>query len=174
MSLIDNLAAAIARFEGFYQPGSLAARNNNPGNLRSWGSNPVENGYAKFPTPEAGWAALRRQVELNIGRGLTLQEFFGGKSGVYPGYAPAADRNNPQTYAATVAGWLGIPLNRPLADLQTSATSGPEAPSPQFTPATFGPNWPALDFTGADELTWLPWAALAVGAVSLGLLLFSE
>ncbi len=114
MSLIDNLAAAIARYEGFYKPGSLAQRNNNPGNLRSWGDYPVVDGYVRFPDAETGWRALRRQVELNIARGLNLYEFFGGKPGVYPGYAPAADGNQPRTYAATVAGWLGISADQPL------------------------------------------------------------
>ncbi len=114
MTLIDDLAGAIARYEGFYKAGSVAARNNNPGNLRSWGNYPVVNGYAKFPDAETGWRALRRQVELNIGRGLTLEEFFAGRPGVYDGYAPSSDGNQPRTYAATVAGWLGISADRPL------------------------------------------------------------
>lgn len=115
MSLIDDLANAIARFEGYNKPGSLAARNNNPGNLRSWGSYPVVNGYVQFPDAATGWAALRRQVELNIGRGLNLLEFFGGKPGVYGGYAPATDGNAPRNYAQTVAGWLGISTDQPLS-----------------------------------------------------------
>ena len=109
MGLTELIAQAIAQMEGFFKPGgSIAARNNNPGNLRSWGSNPVVDGYAKFPTLQAGWDALRAQVDKNIGRGLTLQEFFGGKPGVYPGYAPAVDRNDPGNYANFVATQAGI------------------------------------------------------------------
>ena len=112
---ISELAQAIARFEGFV-PGTRAYRNNNPGNLRTWGSLPRDSaGYAIFPTPEAGWAALERQVGLNIARGLTLEEFFAGKPGVYAGYAPSADANDPANYARTVAGWLGIGTGEPLS-----------------------------------------------------------
>ncbi len=120
MSFIDDLADAIARFEGYYKPGSVALRNNNPGNLRSWGSLPTANGYAVFPTPEAGWDALRRQVGMNINRGLTLDEFFAGKPGVYGGYAPSADANDPANYARTVATWLGIDESTPLAQYADS------------------------------------------------------
>jgi hypothetical protein len=124
MATVSDLAQAIAQFEGFNSPGSIAARNNNPGNLRSWGSNPVVGGFASFPTPEAGWAALESQVQTNINRGLTLNEFFGGKPGVYGGYAPAADSNQPATYASTVASWLGIPADATLADVIGGGGSG--------------------------------------------------
>lgn len=123
MSLTDQIAESIARMEGFYKSGTLAARNNNPGNLRSWGSNPVVNGFAQFATPEAGWAALKRQVQLVIDRGLTLKEFFGGKAGVYPGYAPAADANDPNGYAAFVAKRLGVDVNTPLKALASTFRS---------------------------------------------------
>jgi hypothetical protein len=72
-----------------------------------------------------GEAALQHQVDLNIGRGLTLDEFFGGKAGVYSGYAPAADSNNPSAYASTVAGWLNIPENSVLSSLGTDSASIP-------------------------------------------------
>jgi len=136
MPLIDNLAQSIATMEGYFKPGTIAAKNNNPGNLRSWGSNPTQNGYAIFPTPEAGWTALQRQIEINIGRGLTLNEFFGGKPGVYPGYAPSADSNNPSHYAQFVAGRAGIPADRPItAFLNNDYPDSEPAPYiPGFTP----------------------------------------
>lgn len=116
-ALTDSLSNAIARMEGWLVPGSVAQRNNNPGNLRAGpGSVGTDSkGYAIFPDAATGWAALRRQVDLNIGRGLTLQEFFGGKPGVYAGYAPAADSNQPSNYANTVAGWLNISSNAVLS-----------------------------------------------------------
>ena len=83
MNLVDPIAQAIATMEGFFKAGSLAARNNNPGNLRSWGANPIVNGYAQFKSAEEGWAALKTQVQKNINRGLNLNEFFAGKPGVY-------------------------------------------------------------------------------------------
>jgi hypothetical protein len=102
-------------------------RNNNPGNLRAGpGATGVDSrGIAIFPDLATGEAALQHQVDLNIGRGLTLDEFFGGKAGVYAGYAPAADSNNPSAYASTVAGWLNIPENSPLASLGAGSASIP-------------------------------------------------
>lgn len=125
MDLATALANAIARFEGYNTPGSVAQRNNNPGNLRS-GAGQVgtdANGYAIFPDAATGFAALVHQIALNISRGLSLQEFFGGQRdasgnvvpGGYPGYAPQQDQNDPNNYANVVAGWLGIDKTTPLS-----------------------------------------------------------
>lgn len=124
-ALILIFAEAIAHFEGFYEkawmfdlPGrwpTPAKRNNNPGNLRSWGKNPIVDGYAKFPSVMAGFMALHRQCEKNIfERQLTILEFFGGQRkengqvifGGYSGYAPAADMNHPEKYARFVQSFL--------------------------------------------------------------------
>jgi hypothetical protein len=117
--LIGKFAEAIARMEGFYTPRSISQRNNNPGNLRSWGKRPQVKGFAKFPTPTDGWVALRKQIDRNIDRGLTTAEFFAGKKNmnghvVYPGYAPATDGNDPLTYAKFVAMCVGIDVNAVL------------------------------------------------------------
>lgn len=112
--MVDRISRAIAYMEGFFAEGSRAAANKNPGNLRTWGSRPVRGGYAVFPRAEDGWKALRTQIRRNITRGLTLREFFAGKPGIYPGYAPASDRNNPDQYARYVAGQTGIPVDKPL------------------------------------------------------------
>lgn len=81
---------ALADFEGYFDPTSIAASNNNPGNLRPVGAS---TGFQYFTTPEEGWRALQHQIKLNIKRGLTLREFFLGKPGVYPGYAPLGDND---------------------------------------------------------------------------------
>lgn len=120
IELIDSIAEAIATMEGFYSDGSVSQRNGNPGNLRSWGTRPIANGYVRFlkpdgtPDPDAGWKALKSQIQKNIARGLTLIEFFGGKVGVYPGFSPAADSNKPVVYAQYVAGRCGISPTVPL------------------------------------------------------------
>ena len=130
-SLTTDLAGAIARFEGACS--GPTCRNNNPGNLRA-GPGMIgtdSRGIAIFPDYATGEAALERQIDLNISRGLTLDEFFAGKPGVYPGYAPAADSNNPNQYAGTVAGWLGIDPNTPLGTIgETPADSGASEGSP--------------------------------------------
>lgn len=130
--LIQRFAEAIAAMEGYYKPSSLSARNNNPGNLRSWGRLPRVNGYASFPTPDAGWAALRRQITLNISRGLTTREFFCGKPGVYAGFAPACDANDPDHYATFIADKLGISPDTPLQTALATLAIKPEdsLPSP--------------------------------------------
>jgi len=136
MSLIDDFARAVAQMEGFYTPGTIAAANNNPGNLRSWGSLPTARGYAVFSTPQAGWDALKTQIQRNVDRGLTLEEFFAGQrdangqvvQGGYPGYSPAADSNRPYEYAQFVGERLGgVPVDVPLAEILSGAT--------EFTPS---------------------------------------
>jgi hypothetical protein len=165
MATVEDLAQAIARYEGFYRPGTLAQRNNNPGNLRSWGSYPVVNGFVRFPDEETGWTALRGQVAKNIDRGLSLEEFFGGKAGVYPGYAPAADNNRPLTYARTVANWLGISSDAPLAD---ALGGGVDSIPSREQGGDYASILPA-----AAGSTTAAGVALAIGAVSLGWLLLT-
>jgi hypothetical protein len=169
MASVDDLAQAIARFEGFYQPNSLAARNNNPGNLRSWGSYPVVNGYVKFPDVATGWGALKVQVLKNIDRGLSLNEFFGGKPGVYSGYAPSSDANDPANYARTVAGWLGISADVPLE----AALEDPSLPPDEIVTGGLAAEslWPDLEFAGVPAAALE--AAAVVGLVSVGWLLLA-
>lgn len=105
---ILTIAEAIAHVEGFYINNSVARRNNNPGNLRGWDSSlpKDKNGFTEFPNRTAGFLALYKQIELNYNRGLTFYEFFAGKEGVYAGYAPLRDNNNPLWYASTVVQFL--------------------------------------------------------------------
>jgi len=55
-------------------------KNNNPVNLRyarqRESSGKDIDGFAVFPTPEAGWRAAHRQIKLDQGRGLTIKEFI--------------------------------------------------------------------------------------------------
>ena len=113
-TLVMRCAEAMAEMEGFYKTNSRSQRQNNPGNLRRWGKTPVIDGFCNFPTPVEGWNALRKQVDKNVGRGLTLYEFFGGKPNVYPGYAPDSDGNHSRQYAEFVAKRVKIPADVPL------------------------------------------------------------
>lgn len=57
----------------------LAKANNNPGNLRfagQPGATQGEGGFARFPSPQAGYEALKRQIALDAGRGHTLEGFI--------------------------------------------------------------------------------------------------
>ena len=129
--LTDQIAQAIYQMEGS-GPTTIATRNNNPGNLRSGpGQIGTNGGFAVFPDMATGWAALDNQINLNISRGLTLNQFFGGLPGVYAGYAPSADSNNPSAYAAFVASQVGIDPNTPLNSLDSGAST-----IPPFDPGT--------------------------------------
>lgn len=91
-----TFAEAISQFEGYHDYGTVARTNNNPGNLRSWGSAPIHKGFAAFQTAREGWEALYTQVYKNLyDRNLSINEFFEGKEGVYAGYlgkeAPSAE-----------------------------------------------------------------------------------
>ncbi len=132
MSLTEQIAQAIATMEGFYTSGSVAQRQNNPGNLRSWGSAPVVGGYAQFASAADGWNALYQQINLNIGRGLTLYEFFAGKPGVYAGYSPSADQNQPIQYAQFVGQQIGVNPAVPLNSLGSPPVD-PPLPFPTHT-----------------------------------------
>jgi hypothetical protein len=161
-SFTDDLAAAIQRFEGTC-PSPLACRNNNPGNLRAGpGAIGVDSrGIAIFPDYATGEAALTHQVDLNIGRGLSLDEFFAGKPGVYPGYAPSSDANNPQNYAQTVAGWLGIDPNVPLGSISGSTDGFSPSASDSFDPS------------GGIQAGISDGAMLALGLAGIGLLVWA-
>jgi len=149
---LSDLAAAITRMEGSCSaPG--VCRNNNPGNLRAYAAGqPVDSrGIRIFPDYQSGYDALLTQERVNISKGLTVDEFFGGKPGVYPGYAPAADRNNPNVYAGNVSSWLGIPRDVPLSQLVGGSSA-----------AVDGQLWTVGTGAGADSVSSEGWTADAL------------
>lgn len=89
----------------------LGLRQNNPGNLRSWGSNPVENGFARFGTPEAGLSAMAQQIGLYGNR-----DGLHSINGIIGKYAPP-NENNTGAYAAAVSKDTGFD---PSAQLNTN------------------------------------------------------
>ena len=111
--LIQRIVNAVIRQEGKH-PDSI-----NPGDLRGapWLKNPIINlGFwcPKGGRPE-GVAGLAHLVALHIAQGNTLKDFIAGHPGVYAGFAPAADHNDPETYTANVMTWAQIPdQNTPL------------------------------------------------------------
>ena len=167
----SSLASSIARFEGYGVAGSVAQRNNNPGNLRAGpGQTGTDaNGYAIFPDAATGYAALDNQIDLNISRGLTLNQFFAGEPGVYPGYAPSGDSNNPSQYATTVAGWMGIDPNVPLTTLAGGSVAAPVASS--AAPPVASDDTGAASDSGDDSAVTpdvgVPSTVLVGGAIAL-------
>lgn len=126
-----TIASTIQKVEGYY-PGSVAYRNNNPGNLiyvgQAGATGADANGFAIFPNYATGLQALDDQIQLYAARGLSIQ-------GMMQIYAPASDGNDPNSYAAQVAGALGVDPSTSLLSL--SLPTGAPAP-------------PALDFSGFD------------------------
>jgi hypothetical protein len=114
----STIAGAIQRQEGYY-PGSVAYRNNNPGNLIYAGQPGATKGavgFAVFPSYQDGLDALDNQIQLYAGRGLTIQ-------GMMDVYAPASQAgNNPVLYASNVAAALGVSPDTQLTALSPGAS----------------------------------------------------
>lgn len=92
--------------------GSLADRNNNPGNLRYVGQEGATlgaGGFAKFATAEDGYNALVSQIQLDGSRGLTVTQFINK-------YAPPSENNTSQ-YIQQFTQALGISQNTKISDL---------------------------------------------------------
>lgn len=100
------------------QSSRLAFVNNNPGNLRFAGQEGAvqgEGGFARFSTPEAGYQALKNQIQLDAGRGFTLAQFINK-------YAPPSE-NDTQQYIQQITQLTGANPNTPIQqiDLNTLA-----------------------------------------------------
>jgi hypothetical protein len=120
MATLQDLMNSIAKMEGWGVSGSIATRNNNPGNLRSGvgqigSENTVSGTFATFATPADGWAALQYQVELDSSRGMTLRDF------IYK-YAPPTE-NNTSSYLNSLVSDLGISADSSLSDIGGSGGS---------------------------------------------------
>ncbi len=160
---ISTLAATVQKVEGYYPPGtpnyptgSLAWRNNNPGNLRlagQPGASQGEGGYAKFPSYSAGYQALLNQINYQATPGYrspaTGQVYPQGQnlSEFINTYAPAADSNNPSAYLATLVQATGYPADT----LLSTVISGAAAPPTSTDPSTGGVD--ATDSTTVTDLT---------------------
>jgi hypothetical protein len=119
-SKLDTLARTIAEREGFFVTErqareqqlkwpTVAQRNHNPGNLRRWKGFPTVKGYAVFPDDATGWAKLRKQIELDRGRGLTLRQFI-------EKWAPPTE-NDTEGYIRFVCARVGVAETALLSEL---------------------------------------------------------
>lgn len=92
--------------------GTLAFKNNNPGNLRyvgQAGASQGVGGFARFDSPEAGFQALISQIQLDANRGLTLSQFINK-------YAPPSENNTSQ-YIQQAISATGASANTPLRNI---------------------------------------------------------
>lgn len=91
--------ASVALAPGGRQP--IGIRQNNPGNLRSWGNTPRANGFAHFGTSQDGLSAMAGNLVKYAERGLTSVRDIIAK------WAPA-NENNTAAYIEAVTKRLGV------------------------------------------------------------------
>jgi len=85
----------------------LGMRNNNPGNLRSWGGVSSSGGFAQFPTLAAGLSAEQKQLQLYGNRGINTL------SGIASTWAPSSE-NDTASYIAGLVKSTGFSANQRL------------------------------------------------------------
>jgi hypothetical protein len=100
-----NFMEAVARQEGFLKKGTRPQRNNNPGDIE-WGKFAQAHGatggdprFAIFPTPEAGYSAMRALLRAAY-IGLTVQAALNK-------WAPPVE-NDVSSYLTNVCQWSGL------------------------------------------------------------------
>ena len=163
-STTATIAGVIQQQEGWY-PGSVAYRNNNPGNLiyaGQAGATRGADGFAVFDSYSDGLAALNNQLQLYAGRGMSISDMMNV-------YAPATQAgNNPTLYASRIADALGVDPSTRLADLAGGSTP---ASSPAATDVVTDAGVFSLEsFVPSVESNPLLWG---VGAGVLGLVLYA-
>jgi len=92
-----------------------ANRNNNPGNLRfdnqEGATGQDKDGFAKFKSVQAGFQALKNDLQAKAQGGTATSTSLGPESSIQDlaeEYAPAEDGNNPTDWANNVASALGV------------------------------------------------------------------
>lgn len=108
---MSRLAELIAREEGFFVPGSLPQRDNNPGDLRhapnASHAGESANAIGIEPSAQTGWDDLERQLKLYASRGMTLAELV-------EVYAPPSE-NDTERYLNFLCIGLGVPSTTTVA-----------------------------------------------------------
>jgi hypothetical protein len=102
--LIHKISCAIAAQEGFFLPGTVAARNNNPGNLidAPWLESPaLHGGFWVAASIQEGQAGMMHLIALHVAEGNSLAQLIDI-------WAPAESGNNPAVYTRNVMAWTGI------------------------------------------------------------------
>ncbi|EBI5990489.1 lytic transglycosylase catalytic [Salmonella enterica] len=89
--------------------GTLADRNNNPGNIRPVGGN----GFRFFGSALQGWEAMKNQL-MRYFTGKTTGRALQTIQDIVSTWAPAGDNNDPKKYAQDVAKWMGVSPNTVL------------------------------------------------------------
>jgi hypothetical protein len=180
---IQTIAQTIQTVEGYY-PGSLAYKNNNPGNLIFVGQAGATQGppmtgtpyfYAAFPSYDDGYNALLNQIQIYGTQGLTINQMMNK-------YAPATDPNgnptgnNPNSYANSIASALGVSPDTSVSaaisgDGSAVALTGSTPTLPDLSTLTDSTDSTdsavSIDTSGTIDPT-----TLVIGAIFAGLVIF--
>lgn len=125
MLKLERLTLAMAEHEGWLIPneqncpnGSIAYRNNNPGNLRkSPFSVGTIGGFALFKTEADGWAAFRWDIRQKaIGNTSTGLNGNSTLRDLIHTWAPTEDGNDPNSYLHNVMQMTGFSADMKLAE----------------------------------------------------------
>ena len=108
-----------------YSGGTLAWRNNNPGNLR-YGPLAIENGaigedgngFAIFPDEQIGMQALNSVVTQTYANDTIYS--------MMQSYAPSSDNNNTSSYINYLVNAVGVPSDTPISSLTSAQLSSLE------------------------------------------------
>lgn len=103
--LAQRVVNAMIRQEG------MPTDHANPMNLRAapWLQNPAT--FSGFWVPGSraeGVAGGAHVFALHVAQGNSLTDFIAGHPGVYAGFAPGADGNDPESYIRNVQAWAEI------------------------------------------------------------------
>ncbi len=110
---LDNITEAIARFEGYYKPGSVAQRTNNPGNVGTFGGN-----VASYTNEGDGWTALQNWVTNHAAENPSMtftqmmDQYLTGSINGTPG-----PNQDPAGYANFIADYVGVDPSTPVSQV---------------------------------------------------------
>lgn len=108
-------ARAIAKAEGYGQPGAIPTVANNPGDLKipGWSGQTLGSGISVFTTRNDGWDRLYRQLELIVA-GLSTQYTL---NDTITSMARKWTATDPTTWALIVSSTLGVSSDTPLSQV---------------------------------------------------------
>ncbi len=137
---LSSITAAIVQREG-NAPGSLADRNNNPGNLVYAGQAGAvrgDGGFAKFATKADGIQALQNQITLDAVRGSDVNgKPINSISDLISSWAPPSE-NDTAGYIRFVSSTTGYDPDAPLSSLSPSNDYTVSLPAENFPAAGGG------------------------------------
>lgn len=127
--MFPSLDAAIGKFEGFGVPGTIATRNNNPGDIvagayaTAHGATGSNSGFATFPDVATGLAAQDALIGSYANRGATLDEMITAWNGNGP---------NTGAYSTFVQNQAGVSGQNPVSSMGgiTTTVNGMPATDP--------------------------------------------